>query len=93
MSERLRAHIVVTGRVQGVFYRGTAQQEGRRLGLVGHIRNRQDGAVEAVVEGAREAIDAFVAWCRRGPEMAEVDEVEVTLGEAKGEFRGFAIVR
>jgi acylphosphatase len=89
----VRAHVVVTGRVQGVFYRGTAQQEGRRLGLVGQIRNAPDGSVEAIVEGPREAIDAFVAWCRRGPELAVVEDVDVRIGDATGEFRSFAIVR
>jgi acylphosphatase len=89
----VRAHILVTGRVQGVFYRGTAQQEGRRLGLVGEIRNLPDGSVEAIVEGERASIDEFVRWCRRGPEMAEVEDVEVTLGEAKGGFRAFSVVR
>jgi acylphosphatase len=89
----VRAHIVVTGRVQGVFYRGSAQQEGRRLGLVGQIRNLPDGSVEAVVEGPRASVDAFVAWCRRGPEMADVEDVAVEIEPAKGEFRSFAIVR
>jgi acylphosphatase len=91
MSRNVRAHVVVTGRVQGVAYRWSAQQEGRRLGLAGQIRNLPDGSVEAIVEGPHPSVDAFVAWCRRGPETAIVEHVEVKFGDATGEFRGFSV--
>jgi acylphosphatase len=92
VSGNVRAHLVVTGRVQGVAYRWSAQQEGERLGLRGRIRNLPDGSVEATVEGPRPAVEEFVSWCRRGPELAAVENVAVELAHATGEFRSFAIV-
>ncbi len=70
--------LVVSGRVQGVFYRDTAREEAARLGIAGWIRNREDGAVVARVEGAPEAVDRFVAWSHEGPAAAHVDSVEVS---------------
>ena len=88
-----RADVLITGRVQGVFYRASAQQEAMRLSLVGEIRNLPDGRVEAVVEGPREQIEEFVDWCRRGPPAAEVENVGVRWSNALGEFRTFMIAR
>jgi acylphosphatase len=82
--------IRVTGRVQGVFYRASAQAEANRLGLAGFVRNHSDGSVYAEAEGEREALVRFVAWCRRGPPHARVDGVEVAEGTAKG-FSGFTV--
>jgi acylphosphatase len=86
-----RAELVITGRVQGVFYRGSAQDEAERLGLTGEVRNRPDGAVEAVVEGPKDRVEEFIAWCRRGPPSARVEEVEVRWGAPSGQFRGFRV--
>jgi len=88
-----RADVLISGRVQGVFYRASAQQEAMRLSLVGEIRNLPDGRVEAVVEGPREQIEEFVDWCRRGPPAAEVENVGVRWSNALGEFRTFMIAR
>ena len=93
MSDRIRADIVVRGRVQGVFFRASAQQEALALGLTGEISNLPDGAVEAVVEGERRAVDDFVAWCKRGPPAARVEEVSVKIGKPRDEFRTFTIAR
>ncbi len=93
MSDPVRAQIVVTGRVQGVFFRASAQEEGLQLGLTGEVRNLPDGAVEAIVEGERAAVDDFIAWCKRGPPAARVDRVEVDLRPARGEFRTFRVTR
>jgi len=93
MSDRVRAEIVVSGRVQGVFFRATAQQEALALGLTGEISNLPDGAVEAVAEGERRAVDDFVAWCKRGPPSARVEDVRVRIGTPRGEFRTFTIAR
>jgi acylphosphatase len=93
VSGHVRARVVATGRVQGVNYRWSAQQEGRRLGIVGQVRNLPDGSVEAVVEGPRASVDHFVAWCRRGPEFAAVEDVAVEFAPARGEFRSFSIAR
>jgi acylphosphatase len=73
----IRVHVRVHGRVQGVYYRASAQEEAQRLGLVGWVRNRADGTVEAVAEGEEAVVESFLAWCRRGPERARVDQVEV----------------
>jgi len=93
VSDRVRAEIVVRGRVQGVFFRASAQQEALRLGLTGEVRNLPDGSVEAIVEGEKKAVDEFVAWCRRGPPSAEVEDVQVKLGPPRGEFRTFTVAR
>jgi acylphosphatase len=69
--------------VQGVWFREGMRQEAQRLGVAGWVRNRRDGTVEAVVQGSPAAIDAIVAWARRGPEAAEVERLEVA--EASGE--------
>ena len=88
-----RAELLILGRVQGVFYRASAQQEGMRLGLFGEVRNLPDGSVEAIVEGPRERIEEFVEWCKRGPPSAEVENVRVRWSKALGDFRTFMIAR
>ena len=74
---RERAHLRIRGRVQGVCYRASTEDQALRLGLRGWVRNRRDGSVEAVAEGPTAAIDAFVAWCRQGPPAARVSDVEI----------------
>jgi acylphosphatase len=88
-----RAELLVSGRVQGVFYRGSAQEEALRLGLVGEIANLPGGEVAAIVEGPKEQIEEFIAWCRRGPPAAQVDEVKVRWSEPRAEFRTFSVSR
>jgi acylphosphatase len=80
---------VVHGRVQGVFFRAEAQQRARSLGLAGWVRNSPDGTVEAVFEGDRERIESMLAWCRKGPALAHVEDVAVDWSEPRGE-EGFA---
>jgi acylphosphatase len=70
--------VIVTGRVQGVFFRAECARRARALGLGGSVRNRADGAVEAVFEGRPADVGAMIAWCRTGTEWAQVDEVETT---------------
>ena len=88
-----RADLLISGRVQGVFYRASAQQEAKRLGLAGEIRNLPDGRVEAVVEGPKERIEEFIEWCKRGPPAAEVEQVGVRWSAARGDFRTFMVTR
>jgi acylphosphatase len=85
-----RVRLLVSGRVQGVFYRATCARLARDAGLGGFVRNRADGRVEAAFEGPDEAVDRLVAWCRTGPELARVDEVEV-LAEAPVGERSFRV--
>jgi acylphosphatase len=80
-----RAHVVVHGAVQGVFFRVEARDRARSLGVAGWVRNAADGSVEAVFEGEDERVESMVSWCRRGPRGARVDEVDVTWAEPRGE--------
>lgn len=86
-----RLHVVVEGRVQGVGFRYAAQREAQRLALTGWVRNRDDGAVEAVFEGPRDTLEQMLEWCRRGPAFARVVRVAEAWAAAKGE-PGFRIV-
>jgi acylphosphatase len=87
----IRVHVRVHGRVQGVYYRATAQEEAQRLGLVGWVRNRADGTVEAMAEGEEAPVESFLAWCRRGPEAARVDELDVERLAPLGTEKEFAV--
>jgi acylphosphatase len=73
-----RVRVLVSGRVQGVFFRASCARRARTLGLGGSVRNMPDGRVEAVFEGPSEDVEAMVTWCRTGPEHARVDEVEIS---------------
>ncbi len=77
--------MLVSGRVQGVFFRDTCRKLAQAEGVGGWARNLGDGRLEACFEGAEEAVDRMVAWCREGPAMAEVDSVEVFQEEPQGE--------
>jgi len=86
-----RVHVVVRGRVQGVFYRASTQEKAIELGLTGWVKNRADGAVEVVAEGDREELNELVEWCRVGPKHAYVTDVETNWEPYIGEFREFTI--
>jgi acylphosphatase len=83
-----RVRVLVRGRVQGVFFRAESRARAESLDLAGSVRNLPDGAVEAVFEGDPERVESMVDWCRRGPEGASVEGVEVSSEEPTGE-RGF----
>lgn len=87
-----RAHVFVSGRVQGVFYRANTQKQARRLGVSGWVRNLPDGRVEAVFEGADQAVDAMVRWCHQGSSAARVDNVDATWTAPEG-VSGFEVRR
>jgi len=80
-----RVHVVVSGRVQGVFFRATCARLAREAGLNGYVRNVPDGRVEAAFEGPDAAVDRLVDWCRRGPERAAVEAVDVIEERPAGE--------
>ena len=75
MSETMTIRVRITGRVQGVWYRGWTVDHARQLGLSGWVRNRRDGSVEAVFSGAEQAVRAMIDLCRKGPPAALVSEV------------------
>ena len=79
-----RRRVVVSGRVQGVFFRDSTAKRARSRGLGGWVRNRGDGTVEAVFEGDREAVEALVGFCRSGPSRADVRGVDVTEEQPEG---------
>jgi len=87
----VRARLVVRGRVQGVWYRGSMQDEAERRRVAGWVRNLPDGTVEAEIEGERHAVDEMIAWARRGPRGARVTDVAVEWTEPRGARDGFVI--
>lgn len=88
-----RIEIVVRGRVQGVYYRASAQREARQYGLTGWVKNRSDGSVEMVVEGEEDAVKDFLSWAQQGPSTARVEKVETRWRSYTGEFTDFRITQ
>jgi acylphosphatase len=86
----IRRRVVVHGQVQGVFFRDTCRREAMAHDVAGWVRNRTDGAVEAVFEGEPQAVEALTRWCRSGPRHAQVDRVDVADEAPTGE-RGFEV--
>ena len=89
MTERM--HILAKGAVQGVYYRYNTLKKAEEYHLTGWVRNRVDGSVEIVCEGAEENINDMVRWCKQGPQRAHVSEVETTWEQYTGEFDVFEI--
>ena len=89
MSEVLTRHLLVRGHVQGVGYRNYIAYKAGVLGILGWVRNRSDGSVEAVVQGTAEAVAEIIRCAERGPRAARVDRVEVA--DATGEFQDFIV--
>ena len=87
-----RLHIIVSGRVQGVWFRASTRDQARRLGLTGKVWNRSDGRVEIIAEGSEERLKQLFEWCGVGPRRARVDALECEWLPAVGEFGGFDIV-
>jgi len=91
MEANARAHVIIHGRVQGVFFRMETQKAARQYGAVGWVRNLPDGTVEAVMEGPEDAVESLLAWCRQGPRMARVDKVDVTREDYTGDLESFEV--
>ena len=87
-----RAHVIVTGYVQGVFFRHTTAQRARARSLTGWVRNMPDGRVEAVLEGEESDVRDMVDWCRSGPPHATVESVDVEWQPSLSDFSGFRIL-
>ncbi|RLE93840.1 MAG: acylphosphatase [Thermoprotei archaeon] len=91
MAKMVRAHLFISGRVQGVFFRANMRRVAREHGVKGWVRNLPDGRVEAVLEGPEDAVKKVIEWAHRGPPLARVERVEVHWEEYKGEFNDFSI--
>ncbi|MGA3352356.1 MAG: acylphosphatase [Acidimicrobiales bacterium] len=88
--DRVRRRLIVSGRVQNVWFRDSCRTEALARGVSGWVRNCSDGSVEAVFEGSAESVEQMISWCRQGPPRARVDNLEVIPEPARGEA-GFAI--
>jgi acylphosphatase len=91
MTETKRIHVIVEGRVQGVFFRAYTKDEAVRLGLSGWVRNRSDGTVEALVEGEKNAVRKMVQWFHHGSPHSNVEKVHVTEEDPVGDSSTFEI--
>ncbi len=86
-----RVHLIIHGRVQGVWFRASTQEVARRLGIQGWVRNRRDGTVEVLAEGDEAKIEELVAWCHEGPPGAVVIRVDRTDHVYQGDMKGFEV--
>ena len=84
MSASIARNVVISGQVQGVFFRDTMRRRARSRGVSGWVSNRPDGTVRAHLEGPPDAVAEIVLWCRTGPRGAEVEELEVTVADPQG---------
>lgn len=87
----IRARLVIHGRVQGVFYRASCRAEAQARGLVGWVRNRPDGTVEALLQGPEEKVQDMIRWCYAGPPGARVSKIDVTHESPGDDLREFRI--
>ena len=92
-GSRVRRHVWILGRVQGVNFRNAAKQVADQLRVTGWIKNLEDGQVEAVFEAPWEVLEQMLVWCQRGPPNARVEEIKVQSEPATGEFFQFRVVR
>jgi len=90
---KVRAHIFVSGRVQGVFFRMETRDEATKRNVTGWVRNTSDGRVEAIFEGEREDVEKMIEFCKSGPLGAHVTKIDVQWKEYTGEFKSFKIRR
>jgi acylphosphatase len=88
---KVRAHVFVSGRVQGVFFRQQIQELATRIGVNGWVRNTQDDIVEAVFEGEKDDVERLVEFCKKGPPYARVTKVEVAWENFVDEFKDFRV--
>ncbi len=90
-ADSLRAHVVIHGLVQGVFFRASTREEAIRIGVRGWVRNLPDGTVEALFEGEKKKVEEVVAWCYQGPAGAAVVKVDLKWEPFQGEFSRFDV--
>ncbi|MFZ0965008.1 MAG: acylphosphatase [Candidatus Bathyarchaeia archaeon] len=87
----VRAHVIISGMVQGVFFRSETRDETKKLHVKGWVRNLPDGRVEAVFEGEEENVKKLIEFCRRGPPGARVTDIDIIWENYTGEFRNFEV--
>ncbi len=90
-NDQERAHVRISGEVQGVFFRDSTRQKAGELGLAGWVRNMPDGRVEAVFEGPSERVREMVRWCEEGPQHASVEDVDTNFESSGGDLEGFEV--
>jgi acylphosphatase len=93
MSDKIRVHVFVSGRVQGVFFRDKTRQKAEEMRVRGWIRNLLDGRVEAVFEGGKEEVEKMVDWVREGPAFAQIEKLDIAWEDYEDEFNDFEIKR
>ena len=86
-----RVHLIITGRVQGVWYRSYTKDKAQKIGLTGWIRNLENGDVEAIFEGEEKAIEEMIVWCYSGSPLAEIDDIQTMYEKFSDEFEEFTI--
>ena len=87
----VNVHVLISGRVQGVWFRASTKQIAKQLGLTGWVRNTPDGCVEAVFEGEEHLINKMIEWCHHGPSLSKVKNVDVKNQDPTSEFSDFSI--
>lgn len=90
-SRIVRVHAIISGRVQGIFYRASARSEAVKRSLTGWVKNTVDGKVELIAQGPCHEVEDFLDWCRSGPMLAEVSDVEVDWEEPQDDLAGFEV--
>lgn len=91
MTNKVRAHVFVSGKVQGVYFRQNTMETAKKNGVTGWVRNLPDGRVEAVFEGNKASVDKVVDWCKIGPPKAQVENVDTKFESYAGKFSEFTI--
>ena len=84
-------HVIISGRVQGVWFRASTKQQAEKLGLTGWVRNISSGQVEAVFEGESDKLDEMIKWCHKGPSLSKVENVEIKKQTPTDAFDDFSI--
>ena len=84
-------HVIISGRVQGVWFRASTKKKAEELGITGWVRNTIDGDVEAVFEGEKDILDEMIKWCNKGPSLSKVKNVKVDNIEKISDFDSFSI--
>ncbi len=88
----MTVHLIITGKVQGVFFRASTKEQADAIGIKGWVKNTRDGNVEIMASGDKKIIDQFISWCRKGPKAAIVADVKISERE-DSQFSGFSIIK